>query len=1257
MLRFISVNTRGIRDKVKRKAVMEKHRFNADFLVLQETHSTEHDSKQWENEWGGRGIFAHGNSMARGILVLMSKELYTCVENIETDQEGRLIIFDVVQNQFRISIAAVYAPNQDSPAFFNTIRKKFELRSEHKILIGDLNLVMDVSIDRNNTYNNNNKAMEEVVNMCDQYCMVDIWRVRNPDVRQFSWFKSGNLNVASRIDLALITSGLDQYVEMIYYLSSIKTDHRAIYLVVNLTSGERGTGYWKLNTSLLQDQEYVSKINEEIDLCIKSLNTRSAKSKWEKVKERVKKATVRFSKCRASNNSLVISQLSEIVNEYEASLPLPENETKLLLETKQDLEDKLMEKAKGQIFRCKARWYELGEKNTKYFYNLEKAKYNAKTCYKLIDQDGTEIVNPEKILSAQKQFYEELYAEDPEVSFTMENKYDIFVPEEIKQQQDSQITMLDLETAIKGMNNNRTPGEDGLPVEFYKVFWSHIKDIFYDMVLEAYQDAHLHSTALKGILNLIPKPGKDTRFIKNLRPITLLNVDYKIIEKSIANKMLPALDHIIHRDQRGFMKDRRISVNIRKMLDIMFTAEEEDIEAVVLSLDFVKCFDKCSFSILHGSLDFFGFGQIIKDWTKILYHDFTVKVQNNGHFSSPLAIHKGVHQGGCCSSVYFLVIAEILALALRDNDRIDGITIQDIRHLLNQFADDMDIATLCNETSIRNIYSELNQFRLQSGFTVSYDKTTLYRIGSLRHSDAQMYSLDQFIWSNKDINVLGVTIAHEELVDKNYLPLLQKVKTVLNAWYNRGLSLIAKIQVVNTLVASLFVYKMMVLPAMPRNIEKCIDNIIREFIWNGKKAKIAYRILQNPKKQGGLNLVNLRHKDTALKATWPQILSQEDDYSSLVYKILRCTTLGENIWRCRICPTDVKQLKIKNQFWEDVVIAWCQYNYYKNYRIDNQILWYNSNIKISGNIFYWKDAQQKGLMYIHQLFEQQRYISYQEMENKFGISKLRYNSLKAAIPKDIRDYFLENSLAQIFPLSPSNYDTAIILRRSLSRQVYQSLSDDAMIMHSKYIKWKQDLGSDFCPGIYEFGLMHLDIYKVTNIAKYRSFQYRLLQRALVTNVELEHWKMRDNNLCSFCHEYKETQVHLFYECQIVREVWKRFEIYLRGKFSIQHMETSKENILLNTAVKRKNHVANFLILVFKQYIYRQRCLNKDIIFHELINEIRTLERIEKYIAMKNGKLELHDKKWGIVNQVNGTHNLLDQNGLNSYINQYIHNLT
>ena len=115
----------------------------------------------------------------------------------------------------------------------------------------------------------------------------------------------------------------------------------------------------------------------------------------------------------------------------------------------------------------------------------------------------------------------------------------------------------ELGTALKAMNNEKTPGEDGIPADFYKTFWNLLKLPFHQMAMQSFETKKLHQSARRGILNLIPKSNKDSRYIKNLRPITLLNTDYKIIEKAIANKMIPALEHIIHTDQRGFMKNRR----------------------------------------------------------------------------------------------------------------------------------------------------------------------------------------------------------------------------------------------------------------------------------------------------------------------------------------------------------------------------------------------------------------------------------------------------------------------------------------------------------------------------------------------------------------------------------------------------------------------------------------------------------------------------------------------------------------------------
>ena len=818
-VRILSVNARGLLNDQKRRSVFDKYRVNADFLIIQETHSSKEVEDIWQSEWGGKIVFSHGTNMVRGIAIFIKKGLEHSISNVDTDQDGRLVIINIEINNIIATLVALYAPNVDNPKFFRTVGQMLRNRSEHKILIGDFNLTLDVDLDRLNTYCNNEKAKTEVENIMDEYSLKDIWRERNSELREYSWIKKGSYPMkASRIDYALISGGLDQYTQMVYYVSSIFTDHRAVYVVVEVDNLERGRGFWKLNTGLLQNKEYVELINSEVGKLISNSQSQKPHERWEDIKSMVKELTVKFARKQSSENKLIISQLSERVNYYESQLPLTREEDNLLCETKQELENLMIERIKGIMFRSKVQWAEQGEMNTKYFFSLEKARYNSKTCYKLVDEQGKEVTGQDNILQLQKAYYESLYSVDEDVSFGMENIYGVYVPEGIRETQEIQLTLDDLAQATKSMNNKKTPGQDGIPVDFYKVFWNLLKDAFYEMVIYNYQEQIMHDSARKGVLNLIPKPGKDSRLIKNLRPITLLNTDYKIVEKAVANKMLPALSHIIGADQRGFMKDRRISVNIRKMLDIMHQAEKEDLEAVVLSLDFVKCFDKCSFTILHGSLDFFKFGSIVRQWTQILYRDFSVSIQNNGNFSEPFEIKKGVHQGGCCSSVYFLVIAEILALSLRHNEDIEGLKIKDIKNLLNQFADDMDIFSKSNQKLLQAVCKELESFRKHSGFTVSYDKTTLYRIGSLRHSNAQLYDIDQFKWSNEDITVLGVTISHEDIVIKNYDQLLKKTDNVLNAWYNRSLSLIGKVQVVNTLVASLYVYKMMVLPTIPRGI-------------------------------------------------------------------------------------------------------------------------------------------------------------------------------------------------------------------------------------------------------------------------------------------------------------------------------------------------------------------------------------------------------------------------------------------------------
>ena len=99
------------------------------------------------------------------------------------------------EGDYHLTVVALYAPNNDNPIFFQDITKIIRERYEHKLIVGDFNLTLDVEVDRLNTYCNNSKARDEVLNIMDEFCLNDIWRIQNYESREYSWFKRGSIFV------------------------------------------------------------------------------------------------------------------------------------------------------------------------------------------------------------------------------------------------------------------------------------------------------------------------------------------------------------------------------------------------------------------------------------------------------------------------------------------------------------------------------------------------------------------------------------------------------------------------------------------------------------------------------------------------------------------------------------------------------------------------------------------------------------------------------------------------------------------------------------------------------------------------------------------------------------------------------------------------------------------------------------------------------------------------------------------------------
>ena len=105
--------------------------------------------------------------------------------------------------------------------------------------------------------------------------------------------------------------------------------------------------------------------------------------------------------------------------------------------------------------------------------------------------------------------------------------------------------------AVQDLPNNKSPGPDGIPIEFYKKFWSSISEILFDSFRKSFESGQLSPSQKKGVITLIPKKDKDLTELKSWRPLSLLNTDYKILAKILANRLKPTLSDIINPDQIG----------------------------------------------------------------------------------------------------------------------------------------------------------------------------------------------------------------------------------------------------------------------------------------------------------------------------------------------------------------------------------------------------------------------------------------------------------------------------------------------------------------------------------------------------------------------------------------------------------------------------------------------------------------------------------------------------------------------------------
>ena len=251
--------------------------------------------------------------------------------------------------------------------------------------------------------------------MCLDFDLIDIWRIRNPGIKRFTWRQKKPL-IQRRLDFWLLSDVCQEDIENSDIISSINSDHSAITLhFSSIGKQKNGPSFWKFNASLNDDTNFVALLSESVPEWLIEFNAVTDKRVlWDLIKYRIRQMSVKYGKERAREKRERVSKIENLLRTCEENCSkCPSNENFEQLEILKIEYDNIYEDlAKGAIIRSKATWYEKGEKSNKYFLNLETHNKIKSSVLKIFNAEGTLITDPQKIRQEIESFYSDLCKND-----------------------------------------------------------------------------------------------------------------------------------------------------------------------------------------------------------------------------------------------------------------------------------------------------------------------------------------------------------------------------------------------------------------------------------------------------------------------------------------------------------------------------------------------------------------------------------------------------------------------------------------------------------------------------------------------------------------------------------------------------------------------------------------------------------------------------------------------------------------------------